>query len=162
MNLRYPVSLWFIARRYAVLVRYMLWPCVSVLPLLCVCKESKLSDRRVRTWCAQILKVRFWGPVQTWRLRGVTVWISETPKQRGSAVAERPARRFVTLRQLKCWPTILRIKPGPSTPATMSKQQETLSKLRSTLSKQHSTLLPQTATMSNVYRKISFFRQSRM
>jgi len=43
----------------------------------------------------------------------------------------------------------------------MSKQQTT-SKLRSTLSKQHSILLPQTATMSNEYRKISFFRQSRM
>jgi len=40
-------------------------------------------------------------------------------------------------------------RKAPSTPATMSKQQETLSKLRSTFSKQHSTLLPQTATMSN-------------
>jgi len=38
---------------------------------------------------------------------------------------------------------------GPSTPATMSKQQATLSKQRSTLSKQHSTLLPKSATMSN-------------
>jgi len=43
----------------------------------------------------------------------------------------------------------------------MSKQHATLSKLRSTLSKQRSTLLPQTATTSNEYRKISFFRQSR-
>jgi len=50
---------------------------------------------------------------------------------------------------------------APSTPATMSKKQATLLKQRSTLSKQHSTLLPQRATMSNVYRKISSFRQSR-
>jgi len=55
------------------------------------------------------------------------------------------------------------VKPRPHQQQCRSNRQHCRSYdvLRSTLSMQHSTLLPQTATISNEYRKISSFRQSR-